>query len=195
MKDQESVDLEAAVLSPVGNELTEVWRPVPGFDGWYDASDWGRVRSWRTRAKLEHRSSRPRLLAGRKDRGYRQMKLSHPVLGKVKVAVHHLVLATFVRSRPSGLVCDHINADRCDNRVENLRWVTPRDNIRHAAALGRMNVRPGARSHSPLSVGDVREIRRLRQSGARLRLLAERFGVSESTVSRIGLGRGWKEVV
>lgn len=178
-----------------GNVHSEEWRSVPGFDGWYDVSNRGEVRSWRTRAKLEHRAPKARVLMGRdRNGGYRYVKLSHPVLGKLTVAIHHLVLAAFDRPRPTGMVCDHINADPSDNRIENLRWVTAGDNIRHAAALGRMDGRPGGRSHSRLSVEDVREIRRLRGAGAKLQTLADRFGVSISAISRIGLGHGWKDV-
>jgi hypothetical protein len=173
----------------------EEWRVVPGFDGWYEVSSLGRVRSWRTRAKLGARAATPRELPGRDDgKGYRRVKLSHPVLGKVSVGVHHVVLAAFGRERPHGMVADHINADRSDNRVENLRWVTAGENIAHAAELGRMDGRPGARSHSSLSVDDVAEIRRLRADGRKLLELAERFGVSLTAVSRICLGQSWREV-
>jgi hypothetical protein len=172
-----------------------VWRVVPGFDGWYDVSSLGDVRSWRTRAKLCHRSPEPRTLPTKNDaKGYRKVKLTHPVLGKVMISVHHLVLAAFVGPRPHGLVCDHINANRSDNRVANLRWVTTAENIAHAADLGRMNVRPGARAQSPLTEADITAIRRRRQAGETLRKLASAFGVVPATISRIALGQTWKDV-
>ena len=173
----------------------EEWRVVPGFDAWYEASSLGQVRSWRTRAKLCTRSPEPRILPARDaGHGYRHVKLSHPVLGKVSVAVHHAVLAAFGRHRPHGMVADHINADRSDNRVENLRWVTSAENIAHAAALGRTDGRPGARAQSPLDEDAVREIRRLRAEGLKLADIAQRFGVSDATISRIALGHSWSEV-
>jgi len=173
----------------------EEWRVVPGFDDRYEVSNRGRVRSWRTRGRLCCRAAEPHILPARDDgKGYRHVKLTHSVLGKLSVAVHHLVLAAFVRPRPADLVCDHINADRSDNRVENLRWVTPPENIAHAAALGRMDGRPGARSMSPLTEDSVREIRRLRSEGLKLADIAARFGVTDSTVSRIALGHTWSEV-
>lgn len=173
----------------------EEWRLVPGFDGWYEASSLGLVRSWRTRAKLCTRANEPRVLPARDaGHGYRHVKLTHPVLGKVSVAVHHAVLAAFGRQRPHGMVADHINADRSDNRVENLRWVTSAENVAHAASLGRMDGRPGARSQSTLDEDAVREIRRLRAEGLKLTNIAKRFGVSDATISRIALGRSWSEV-
>lgn len=173
----------------------EEWRVVPGFDAWYEVSSLGAVRSWRTRERLPRRAHEPTLLAGRDiGEGYRHVHLTHPVLGEVDVAVHHLVLAAFVRARPAGKVCDHINADRSDNRVENLRWVTAAENIAHAAALGRIGKRPSPRSVSSLSEADVVEVRRLRAQGLKLDELARQFGVSDSTISRIALGQTWMGV-
>lgn len=178
------------------DEMGEIWRVSPGFDDWYEVSDRGRVRSWRTPGKLCFRANAARLLPARDaGAGYRHVKLTHPVLGKVSVAVHHLVLAAFDRPRPAGMVADHINADRSDNRRCNLRWVSPPDNIAHAADLGRMDGRSGPRSLSPLTVEAVAEIRRRRTAGEKLLALADAFGVSASTISRIGLGRSWSEVL
>lgn len=53
-----------------------------------------------------------------------------------QVAIHVLVAEAFISARPSGMVVNHINADRQDNRVENLEWVTQSQNVMHAYALG-----------------------------------------------------------
>ena len=173
----------------------ESWQDIPGFDGWYQVSDEGRVRSWRTRANFCKRAAVPRVLSGRHNmQGYLEVKLTHAVLGKVRVLVHHLVLATFVAHRPHGMVCDHVNAVRNDNRPENLRWVTTRENVQHANRLGRMDGRPGARSQSPLCLDDVLEIRRRRAAGEKLKPIAEAFGVSLSTVTNIATRKTWAEV-
>lgn len=173
--------------------LVERWREVPGFDGWYEASDLGRIRSWRTPAKRGVRSLGPRILTGTATaHGYHAVKLTHPVLGKLSVFVHHLVLAAWRGQRPDGLVCDHINAVRTDNRITNLRWVTCPENLRHGFRMGRMDCRPGGRAHSPLDEASAAEIRRRRAEGARLVALAKEFGVSKSTVSRIARGESWK---
>ena len=169
----------------------EEWRVVPGFDGWYEVSNVGAVRSWRTPAKLNVRRESPRALVGGRDgKGYWCVKLTHPVLGKLIVFVHQLVLAAFEGPRGPGMICDHRNADRGDNAVGNLRWVTATENVRHAARSGRM----GPWAHSRLNPDRVREIRRQRADGVSLRTLADRFGVSASSISRVALGRGWREV-
>lgn len=175
--------------------MGEEWRTIPGFDGWYDVSNLGRIRSWRTRAKFCHRAQEPRIVEARDNGyGYRSVKLTHPVLGKLAVMVHQAVLAAFVRHRPDGMVCDHINSIRDDNRAENLRWVTAAENIRAAGERGRMNGRPGARANSPLTEENVREIRKRRASGEKLKDIAGCFGVSTTAVWRAVSGRGWKDV-
>lgn len=175
----------------------EEWRIIPGFDAWYEASDLGRIRSWRTRACWYRRAAAPTLLrcTTTGGKGYVRAKLTHPVFGKLTIGVHQVVLAAFVGPRPHGKVCDHINALRHDNRPANLRWITPAENIRHAADLGHIDGRPGGRAQSTLSEEDAEEVRRLRAAGLKLAEIAERFGVSDSTVSRIALGHSWKKEV
>ena len=59
---------------------------------------------------------------------------------KVFKFVHELVLEAFVGPRPRGCQCDHINGYREDNNVENLRWVTPWENIRNPITNARRRI-------------------------------------------------------
>jgi len=173
----------------------EEWRVVPGFDGWYEVSDHGDIRSWRLTAQREARRRIPRGLRGRHtELGYHLVKVTHPVFGAMDVGVHQMVLAAFVGARPEGMVCDHINADPSDNRVENLRWVTAAENQRHAVALGRITGRTGPRSFSPLDEVKVRAMRSRRAAGASLKALAADYCVSPTTVSKVVNGLIWRDV-
>jgi hypothetical protein len=173
----------------------EEWRVVPGFDGWYEASPDGRVRSWKCTGVVGVRRSKPRILKGRyTELGYCLVKLTHPVFGAMDVGVHQIVLAAFVGARPLRGICDHINADPSDNRVDNLRWVTAAENLRHAAELGRIHGRTGPRGFSVLDPEKVRAMRRRRAEGAALKTLGAEFGVSMTTVSKVVNGLIWREV-
>ncbi len=173
----------------------EEWRVIPGFDGWYEASNVGQVRSWKCTGVVGVRRSRPRILSGRyTELGYLLVKLTHPVFGAMDVGAHQLVLAAFVGPRPLRGVCDHINATPSDNRVENLRWVSTVENIRHAAELGRIRGRVGPRGFSTLDAEKVRAMRRRRTEGAALKTLCVEFGVSMTTVSKVVNGLIWREV-
>jgi hypothetical protein len=173
----------------------EEWRVVPGFDAWYEVSSIGSVRSWRLTARREARRSEPRILRGQyTDLGYHLVKVTHPVFGVMDVGVHQMVLAAFIGPRPERMVCDHINADPADNRVENLRWVTAVENQHHAVALGHITGRMGPRSFSPLDDEKVRAIRERRRHGESLKALAAEFNVSTTTVSKVVNNLIWREV-
>jgi hypothetical protein len=173
----------------------ERWKIVPGFDGWYEASDAGGVRSWRVRAVHGRRACSPRQLKTNINRqGYRHVKLTDVAGRKRVLAVHRLVLYAFLGKPPCGSVCDHINAIRSDNRLENLRWVTVGENVRHAVANGRMTGIPGARAQAKLNPGSVERMRMLRVAGATLAELGRLFGVAMSTAGRVCSRGAWRDV-
>jgi hypothetical protein len=63
--------------------------------------------------------------------------------GHRNLLVHRLVLETFVGPCPDGFECNHKNRDRTDNRLENLEWVTHRDNMRNTSQNDRCFQRLG----------------------------------------------------
>ena len=117
----------------MGSKIEE-WRDVPNYEGYYQASNFGRVRSLdRT---IEFSDGRKRFYKGRiikgsitKD-GYKQTGLSINGIGR-NFTFSQIVAMTFLEHEPSGvtMVVDHINGDISDNRVENLRIVTNRANV------------------------------------------------------------------
>lgn len=121
---------------------TENWRDIPGFEGRYQVSDLGRVRSvdrvTRTVAKNgreAQRLARGRVLQPGCCRGYLIVNLS--VEGKAKTtAVHLLVARAHLAPQPDGREVNHIDGDKRNNRAANLEWVTRGENLRHAVALG-----------------------------------------------------------
>lgn len=105
----------------------EEWRPVVGYEGRYEVSDQGRVRSL-TRY-VDHWCGGQRIIRGRMLRAFTSNKNVRTAYKRVGLSgspcdVHILVLTTFVGPRPTGLVACHRNGDHNDNRAENLRWDT-----------------------------------------------------------------------
>jgi hypothetical protein len=109
--------------------MNETWRPVVGFEGLYEVSDQGRVRTL-GRVDARGRRRQARLLkTGRSARGYVQVGLTPRGAGnEVEAArtfyVHSLVLEAFVGPRPEGMDACHGNDVPWDNRLVNLRWDT-----------------------------------------------------------------------
>lgn len=118
--------------------MTEEWKAVVGWEGLYEVSSYGRVRSLDRIVEQLGRGGKPMqrlqpgriLAAGIDNRGYRMAGLTCD--GETqRLAVHHLVLIAFVGSRPPGAITDHINGVRHDNRPANLRWTDYRANARN----------------------------------------------------------------
>jgi hypothetical protein len=107
--------------------MVEEWRDIPGYEGEYEASSFGHIRSARY-----HRVLKEQLVGGPKGYLYVGLKLSFENT-KVK-QVHRLVAAAFFVC--SNLEVDHIDCNHKNNRVDNLEYVTGRENYLRAVRTG-----------------------------------------------------------
>lgn len=116
------------------------WKAIPGYEGSYDVSDDGQVRSvekfvrmGRGEGYLRHCRSQIRSLYTDKA-GYARVTLKSCGVARNHL-VHHLVLEAFVGPRPIGKECRHLNGNPVDNRLANLQWGTSSENsfdvVRH----------------------------------------------------------------
>lgn len=119
------------------NATREEWRPVIGWEGRYQVSSRGEIRSV-DRIVTDYTGA-TRTFKGRKLKAYAKdsghLQVTLPDRRKYKV--HHLVLEAFVGPRPDGLVGCHNDGDATNNNASNLRWDTQvenmRDMIKHGA--------------------------------------------------------------
>ena len=105
---------------------TEKWKDVPNYEGLYQVSNMGNVKSLGNDKKRKEK-----ILNNQKDsKGYLRVSLSKN--GKVKpMLIHHLITIVFLGHIPDGtrrIVIDHINNIKTDNRLENLQLITNRQN-------------------------------------------------------------------
>lgn len=116
----------------------EIWKPVVGYEGLYEVSNLGRVRSLRKASKtiLKQRHINGYLVVGLFDNNYKQH------LG----LVHRLIASAFIPNPENKPEIDHINTQRDDNRIENLRWATKIENSNNELTLQKKRLLVGERS-------------------------------------------------
>jgi hypothetical protein len=172
---------------------TETWKPIPGYDR-YEVSDLGRVRSWYGHGRCARAIvQQPRILKANPDvNGYARLNLVGPTR-TWECHVHRLVLLVFVGPCPPGLLACHADDHGMNNRLDNLRWGTIRDNQIDKERNGRVFRGERCRK-AKLSNQQVIDIRTLAANGATSAELAERFSVPSNYISRITLGAIWKSI-
>lgn len=116
-------------------DATERWLPVPGYEGLYEVSDLGRVRSLPRQVGYGRIKGRIlKALPGRN--GYPRVNLWKDQRAKMH-HVHSLVLAAFTGPRPEGYETRHLDGDRCNNTLANLSYGTPSENQHDKVRHGR----------------------------------------------------------
>ncbi len=123
--------------------MNEKWKPIPGYEGLYDASNLGRIRSTpgktTSNARYPVRVWKSRIMKPKQStvHGRTDARLSLWKDGKhTDHLVSHLVAMTFVGIPEDNMTVNHINGDYHDNRPENLEWISLADNIKHGFRTG-----------------------------------------------------------
>lgn len=173
----------------------EIWKAIPGYDGQYEASSLGRIRSvdwlqeYFVNGKLRQRATRGKILATSICKGY----VATSIKDKTK-RVHHLVMLAFVGPMPAGKQVNHKDGNKANNRRNNLEYETPNGNLLHAVRLGLKKGQRGEKSHlAKLTEKQVREIRRLYATRQfTLSKLGRLYQVHYSTISNVISGKRWR---
>lgn len=124
--------------APSTKYANEKWVDVVGYEGAYEVSSLGRIRTVERKAKVAHgfRTVPAKILKPRPHHGGYYC-VTFCVGHKRKYQTFHRAVAEAFIPNPSGLPeINHINGDKKDNRVENLEWCTRRQNAAHASIIG-----------------------------------------------------------
>lgn len=168
--------------------IREIWKPIPGYEG-YEASNLGQVRSldrWIVYKNGDRHFYEGKLLKpGRIGKGYRGVVLPPQVMCRV----HQLIMLAFVGPCPDGFEVRHLNNNRGDNRLSNLRYGTPMQNQADRIAHG-TTCRGERAPYAKLSREAVLEIRLGALSPSQL---VDKYRVSRSHIWNIqhGHARRW----
>jgi len=166
----------------------ESWKPIAGYSD-YEVSDCGRVRS------------NGRYVLGRDGRSvWHGAKMLTPWLlkngylaatlpNRKKRTVHSLVADAFIGERPKGCDVMHLDGNRCNNHVSNLRYGSRSENLRQTYEYG------GRQANGKLFLDQVKEIKKRLGGGEHPYDLAREFGVNNAAIYHIrnGTAYAWVE--
>ena len=159
----------------------EEWRDIVGYEGLYQISNFGRIKSF-------HYKNPSVLRVSISNSGYKRLVLSKN--GKYEsVCIHVLVAKAFIPNLENKREVNHKDGDKSNNCVDNLEWVTRSENMKHAHKNKLLNLKYGAENPiAKLTVDDVEYIRKNYKSHDKNfsgRALARKFGVSNDTIYKV----------
>lgn len=155
----------------------EEWRPVVGYEGIYEVSNFGRIKRARTGYLLN-----PTVTT----RGYAIVNLVDASRGLRKCShVYNIVSAAFLGPKPLGLCVNHIDGVKTNNVLWNLEYVTYRENSQHAIRTGLIQ--------RDLSPDQVREVRALQGHLGAIRT-GKLLGINHRCVSAIWLRKSYADI-
>ncbi len=176
----------------------EEWRAIPSYEGFYEVSSLGRVKSLpRVVERKDNRSQSVRggiLKLAKNQHGYLQIGLKIANTRKNK-EVHTLVALAFIGPRPEGLIVLHGENGRLDNSVGNLSYGTYKQNEQDKHRYG--TAMTGEENHNAkLTAEKVLLARAIVPNGpsGTLQRLADEWGVSHTALSKAVRGKQWAYV-
>ena len=165
----------------------EYWKDIPGFEGQYQASNLGRIKSLSKTYKTGRgyfRTVPDRIISGKKlnKKGYKRVRINN-----VTYQVHRLVAVTFLgipHIHSDKNQVNHINGIKTDNRIENLEWVTNQENRDHAVK-NKLIAFDKKCSNTKYPKELIIEIRNLYSTGISQYKLSKMFNINKRYISKI----------
>ena len=177
--------------------MEEIWKDVVGYEGYYQISNLGRVKSFARKINRINTFyiTKERILTTNSSKiGYSVVCLRLNGIGKW-VRVHRLVSTAFIVNSENKRAVNHKNGIKQDNRLENLEWSTHSENNKHAYDT-RLKVAPrGEKSGmSKLKEYQVLDIKERLKNGETQVSIARFYNLNEQTIYSIKHNRRWQHV-
>lgn len=168
----------------------EEWRPIPGYEGYYEVSNEGNVRSVDRivirKGRKTFLRSRPMKTCVGTDGYLHFMATKHSE--KKKLAVHRCVTLAFIRNPQHKQTVNHKDGNKFNNTVENLEWATHSENLSHAytnslrgTTLGK-HIQPNLIKTIPTRQELINE---LREADCNMSEIARNHGITSTAVAKM----------
>lgn len=158
----------------------EIWKEIIGYEGLYEISNTGLVKS----------ITRNIILKPRISNGYFRLGLTDKYGKRPHFLVHRLVGLHFIHNPNNYPIINHLDGNKLNNDVTNLEWTTYQGNTRHSFKTG---LRKKHHSNYKLSEEQVIEIRSL-DGKMTLEKIGELYSIHKGMVSRIINRKKWKHI-
>lgn len=168
--------------------MNEVWRDIIGYEGYYQVSNLGNVKSLGNDFSRKERLLKLSL----QGKGYFGVVLQKYGVRKPTL-VHRLVAIHFISNNDNKPQVNHINGVKTDNRVENLEWVTHRENLDHAINND-LTLKGQCNPTSKLKETEVLEIYNFLKIGVKVEYLQTKYNISKDVIIGIKSGIYWKHL-
>jgi hypothetical protein len=193
-KVQQSLEQQFDLFNPYPQSEIEIWKDIPGYEGRYQASTFGRIKSLARITNNQHCKT-DSILKQSYSNGYMVVTLHKPSI-KVNKSVHRIILDTFEDNPDNKPEVNHKDGIKYNNKLSNLEWATSQENMIHAYKTGLANVGQGETSHNhKLTEKQVLEIRsKYIPYKYTARMLAKEYGIGWKYIDEIVNKRSWKHI-
>ncbi len=179
----------------------ERWKDIPGYEGYYQASTLGRIKSIDRLVPTTNRwgmasinKRRGVVLSGERNGRYLMVALCKKGL-LVDKTVHRLIALTFIPNPNNKPEVNHKDCNKRNNKASNLEWVTRKENAIHAVINGMFPKRLGEKvGTAKLTDKKILKIFKRIEKGETQRSIAKQYQVSESLISMIKNRKIWGHV-
>lgn len=179
--------------------MIEKWKDIPGYEGLYQVSNLGRVKSlermvtYSDGRRYKYKEIIRKHLSTKQ--GYLSVSLSKDDKD-VRFLVHRLIGICFIENPDNKPFLNHKNGIKSDNSLTNLEWVSAKENVNHAYENKLMNPVYGERSpFAKLNEDEVIAIRRMHKEGVSIKEISERLKIGSRNVYHICSNQTWRHLL
>ena len=174
----------------------EIWKDIEGYEGLYQVSDKGMVKSLGRLVKTSrgNRMTQEKIIGfGFESNGYKISRLYKNGVQKA-IKTHRLVAIAFIQNPDNKPEVNHKDGVKTNNFKGNLEWMTSSENTRHAVKMGLHTGKIGQKHHSSkISEKDAIFIK-YESNGFTSDELVEKYNITRVQVNAIRSGRAWKHI-